>query len=50
MNDKERLLVDHAIYELQRELDIDLNIHERIAVERVLEQLVDDVPRKGLWQ
>ena len=47
---EEKEAVARALEDLERELDTRFDLHERIAVQHVLEQLVDDVPRRGEWQ
>ena len=40
------LAIEHAVHEIERELHHRLDTVERIAIERVLEQLADRVPRR----
>lgn len=50
--DHEKEAVARAMEDLEKELDTRFALHERIAVQRVLERLADDVPRRGIdpWQ
>ena len=46
--DQEKEALAQAMDDLERELDTRFNLHERIAVQHVLERLVDDVPKRGM--
>jgi hypothetical protein len=44
--DRETEVVELAIKDLEMELDTRFDMHERIAVQHVLERLVDEAPRR----
>ena len=46
MADVLTLAIERAVHDIERELHHHLDPVERIAIERVLEQLADDVPNR----
>ena len=48
--DQEKEALAQAMEDLERELDTRFTLHDRIAVQHVLERLIEEVPRRGLWQ
>jgi hypothetical protein len=43
---RETEVLEQALSDLERELDTRFDMHERIAVQHVLERLVDEAPRR----
>jgi hypothetical protein len=46
---RETEVVEQAMRDLEEELDTRFDMHERIAVQHVLERLVDEAPRRYPW-
>lgn len=47
MSDMLSCAIERAVHDIERELQHHLDTVERIAIERVLEQLADDARRRG---